>query len=667
MSSFVSSSLAVPLTPGPGPAQNVDPRSPVSFGLAGSFTGSLQFEYSPLSTGDLWLPAGALLSAAGTRVLYAGHAERVRANLVSLSAGSPVAVAFHDTALDRAIYERSFVEESMPVLSSVGAGSPIDLPEGERALLVLEGTFDATVQMEYSLSLSGNDWYSVGLPLTAPGAVAVPFGSAARVRANTTVYTSGTPTLTASKGAIAETPEEIVSAALNTTDLIFIKSIANPNAVIQHANEHSDFIEMYRRAQDTPGYVYLTIDTINGLEYEVPPLPNGEEYNFSGMVFRAIRQNSPFGQPVLHFLDGTRFSESPNFHGTLAMKVVWHSVTGPIFTKTGDLEIMFNESFIDHEQSADAAFPAIQIDSGRMLFRCLGGRARLRQRGLVPFFGIANDSSADLRLSANGGVIEVDPDLVGGPGPAGNCKFEYFGGVGKGFNIDDQTTFLGVKSTDKRPRYTAPAEVLTSILISEVVDVVTLPDDGHVLSVQATVGGVRALGTITAVAASALAAGVDTDGFLLDDGTAAAVQFSFDDDGSVVETDTLRAINHTGAETAEEMRDAIVAAINAAPTLAITATPDGAVDVANLRNDVPGVAGNVATTETVVDAGFLVTGMASGAAGTPSLGAKAKVVAGVPGADEVLVSYDDGKATLTFAAADEVTEIAVEFAPLGGG
>ena len=125
---------------------------------------------------------------------------------------------------------------------------------------------------------------------------------------------------------------------------------------------------------------------------------------------------------------------------------------------------------------------------------------------------------------------------------------------------------------------------------------------------------VRATGDITMVAASLLAAAVDTDTFVLDDGVNPAVTFAFDDDSSVVESSTLRAVNHTGAETATAMRDLIVTAINAAPTLAITASPATAAAVVDLVNDAPGVAGNVTTTETVVDAGFLVSGMAGGVA-----------------------------------------------------
>lgn len=126
-----------------------------------------------------------------------------------------------------------------------------------------------------------------------------------------------------------------------------------------------------------------------------------------------------------------------------------------------------------------------------------------------------------------------------------------------------------------------------------------------------TVNG-GATGTITPIAASAHAVGADTDTVVIDDGTNPAVTFVYDDDGSVVETATTRAVNHTGTETAAQMRDLLIAAINSAPTLGMDASPSGA-DVF-LQNTIPGVAGNVAIVETVADGGYAVTGMAGGTA-----------------------------------------------------
>ena len=132
--------------------------------------------------------------------------------------------------------------------------------------------------------------------------------------------------------------------------------------------------------------------------------------------------------------------------------------------------------------------------------------------------------------------------------------------------------------------------------------------------------GTAARGRLTNIAASLLAPGVDTDTFILDDGVNPAVTFVFDDDASIVETPTLRAIVHNGTQTANQIRDLVVSAINAAPTLAITAAPDPLVSsVAELVNDATGPAGNVAIVETVSNAGFIATGMAGGVADTPAV------------------------------------------------
>jgi len=136
---------------------------------------------------------------------------------------------------------------------------------------------------------------------------------------------------------------------------------------------------------------------------------------------------------------------------------------------------------------------------------------------------------------------------------------------------------------------------------------VELIADGSVTSM--TVIG-KAVGSITVVAGANL---VDGETFVLNDGTNPAVTFEFDDDASVVPSATLRAVTFTGAETATQIRDLVIAAINAAPTLDISAVAGGAALV-NLTNDVPGTAGNQTITETVVDGGFIVSGMSGGTA-----------------------------------------------------
>jgi len=105
----------------------------------------------------------------------------------------------------------------------------------------------------------------------------------------------------------------------------------------------------------------------------------------------------------------------------------------------------------------------------------------------------------------------------------------------------------------------------------------------------------------------------DTETFTLDDGINTAVVFEFDDTNSVVQSDVLRKIDITGIATDLALRDAIVAAINAAPVLELTASPDLLLDgVTLLVHDSEGTVGNVTITEAVADAGFVVSGMSGG-------------------------------------------------------
>lgn len=121
--------------------------------------------------------------------------------------------------------------------------------------------------------------------------------------------------------------------------------------------------------------------------------------------------------------------------------------------------------------------------------------------------------------------------------------------------------------------------------------------------------GVSATGSITHTGAAIL----DTETFVLDDGTNPAVTFEFDDDDTVVQSLTLRKVDISTAATDNDYRDAMIAAINLAPNLTITATAGISADgVVTLTNTEGGNAGNVTITETVADAGFIVAGMSGG-------------------------------------------------------
>lgn len=82
--------------------------------------------------------------------------------------------------------------------------------------------------------------------------------------------------------------------------------------------------------------------------------------------------------------------------------------------------------------------------------------------------------------------------------------------------------------------------------------------------------------------------------------------------GAVVETVTTRRVAVTDAMSASQVRDAIIAAINLTPGLALYASIGGANQV-NLLNALGGTAGNLpALPDTVVNAGFIVSPMAGG-------------------------------------------------------
>jgi hypothetical protein len=121
----------------------------------------------------------------------------------------------------------------------------------------------------------------------------------------------------------------------------------------------------------------------------------------------------------------------------------------------------------------------------------------------------------------------------------------------------------------------------------------------------------KEIGDYTSIAASLLVSAADTDLFTIDDGVNTPTVFVFDDDGSHTETEFSRSVDHTGTETADQVRDLMIAAINNAPSLLVTASNGGAATV-NFSHANPGVQAGAVATETVANAGFLVTDFAGG-------------------------------------------------------
>ena len=119
--------------------------------------------------------------------------------------------------------------------------------------------------------------------------------------------------------------------------------------------------------------------------------------------------------------------------------------------------------------------------------------------------------------------------------------------------------------------------------------------------------GVFATGSITTVAVASL---VDGETVTIGDGVTSEV-FEFDVAGDGVAGGNI-SVDVSTLVTANDVRDALITAINGTG-LEITASNGGAALV-NLVADNYGTGPNVAITETVVNAGFVVSGMAGGAA-----------------------------------------------------
>ena len=124
--------------------------------------------------------------------------------------------------------------------------------------------------------------------------------------------------------------------------------------------------------------------------------------------------------------------------------------------------------------------------------------------------------------------------------------------------------------------------------------------------------GLPATGWITTIAAARL---IDGESFTLDDGSSppAVLEFELSSDG--VSPGSVP-VDLTGDTTATEVRDTIIAAINASGLVAITASLGASNGVALVNNQV-GEAGNQPILETVADSGFVTEGMSGGVDPSP--------------------------------------------------
>jgi hypothetical protein len=125
-----------------------------------------------------------------------------------------------------------------------------------------------------------------------------------------------------------------------------------------------------------------------------------------------------------------------------------------------------------------------------------------------------------------------------------------------------------------------------------------------------TTGGTAATGSITTIAVASL---VDGETFTLDDGVNPARVFELDVTGDGVTAGRV-AVDVSGDTTADNVRDTIISVINAQNRsfFAQTASNGGAATV-TLTQDLVGTPGNTTQSETVTNAGFVVTNMTTGA------------------------------------------------------
>jgi len=150
-----------------------------------------------------------------------------------------------------------------------------------------------------------------------------------------------------------------------------------------------------------------------------------------------------------------------------------------------------------------------------------------------------------------------------------------------------------------------------------------------------------ATGSITAIAGASI---VDTETFTITNAAGVAKVFEFDSGGGV--TGANVAVAFTGGDSAATVAAAIRAAINGVVGFGvIAAAPVGA--LVGLTQSDPGVDGNVAITETVANAGFLVSGFTGGT----------DVAAGVGGVIALKNSKNDATPRAAMVPADHAAAI----------
>jgi hypothetical protein len=119
----------------------------------------------------------------------------------------------------------------------------------------------------------------------------------------------------------------------------------------------------------------------------------------------------------------------------------------------------------------------------------------------------------------------------------------------------------------------------------------------------------RATGTITTIAVASL---LDNETFTIDDGVSPALVFEFNKSGTATIAPANVEVDISGDTTADNVRDTIITAINAVKSLNTIQASNGGAATVDLENVVPGTASNTTQSDTVANAGFVITNMTGG-------------------------------------------------------
>lgn len=133
--------------------------------------------------------------------------------------------------------------------------------------------------------------------------------------------------------------------------------------------------------------------------------------------------------------------------------------------------------------------------------------------------------------------------------------------------------------------------------------------------------GYPARGRIFTVVGASISHG---ESFTILDGGGGNVQFVFDQTNTFTTTATLYSIAYVGTESAQQMRDLMVAAVNAS-SLNVSAVGTPEAEEMIVTHNAVGTVGNVNILEAVANSGFTVEGMAYGAASNPTSATAAQI------------------------------------------